>query len=133
MTTAKAVKDYVDTEIAALDFATEAYVDAKAKAVYTGATRIISASGANLILIPIGVAGTVSRLDVASTSQNLSSVTLTTSSSAAMASVTPTAGAIVSDTTIENATVTAGTFLRLTITESSLGDTFVAWSITVDL
>lgn len=138
LATAKAVKDYVDSVTgggggAGEGYATEAYVDARAKVVYSGGTNIISASGANLILIPIGVNGTVSRFDVTSTSFNLSSVTLKTSSSTDMASVTPTAGAIVSDTSISNATVTAGTYLRLTITESGLGNTYVAWSIVVDL
>ena len=123
---AKAVKDYVDTEIATLDFATEAYVEGKARYVLQVEVDVeASTMGTNYIAIP--VAGTVVRFDVLSTwagSPQSLTVNLKTSAFVVMASVSTaaqTAPSIASDTTIASSTVAAGAYLILDTSVPSVG------------
>jgi len=135
MTTAKAVKDYVDTEIAALYFATESYVDAKAKYVLHQTVIGAEASVANNYVV-IPVAGTVVRVDVQSTNSGAVSydAELLTSSQVSMATMSiPVGFSIGSDTTISNATVTAGQYLICRLPASAPTSDVAYFYITVQM
>jgi len=130
--TAKAVKDFVDAEIGALDFASEGYVDLRAKVVVTGTLPIESGANTATILVPIGVTGTLTRVDLTAIGAGVG-FTLKTSSNATIASGSVSDGSVTSETTLTNTSLTVGSFLRLDLTESNDGNIVFSYSLTVEL
>lgn len=123
--TEKAVKTYVD----ALDFASETYVDNKARVVYTGVLDLADNAGAT-IWVPIGVNGTVTRFD-ATGNGFTRFVTLRTASNVQMASLSVGGGtALDSETSITSPSVTTGSYVIVVVSSSS-GAVTLAYTITV--
>lgn len=123
--TEKAVKTYVD----ALDFASETYVDNKARVVYTGVLDLALDAGAT-IWVPIGVNGTVTRFD-ATGNGFTRFVTLRTASNVQMASLSVGGGtALDSETSITSPSVTTGSYV-IVLVSSSGGPVTIAYTITV--
>jgi len=125
--TQQSVKAYVDTQVAAVD------------SVYTMTHEIADLSTSETVYVPVPVSGTVTRVDVcqqAAINTADATVTLVTSADAAMASLViaesgSAAGVIDTDTSISNAAVTAGSYLKLSTNGNSTGSAKALVTITV--
>lgn len=135
--TGLAATTYVDSAVSGL--ASEAYVDARVFTVVTAVIDDISTS--QTIWVPMPVAGTVTRFDTvlqgAITAAD-ANVDLKTAADAAMGSVVVSqsgsaAGSIDSDASISNATVTAGSALKVSTDGGSTGAVALLVSITVQI
>ena len=137
MTTALAVKTYADSVVTG--YALESYVDARAFVVLTHVIDDIST--ATTVYVPVSVAGTVTRVDTVlggTISGADAAIALTTSTDQGMANITVAnagsgAGDLDSDTSINNATVTAGSYLKLSTDGASTGTVPLTVAITVDI
>lgn len=130
--TEKAVKTYVD----ALDFATEAYVDARSF-VQVCVPLNVGASAGTFAPIPIGVTGTITRIDCGCWIPSTDSTTVTVKT-AANGSIysnafSATTFAVDTDTSPGNASVTAGDVLKLEATATSIYDGVITATLTIDI
>ena len=127
ISSSESVKAYVDTEVAAVD------------SYYTLTHEIADLSSAETVYVPVPVSGTVTRVDVcqqAAINTADATVTLVTSADAAMASLViaasgSAAGVIDTDTSISNAAVTAGSYLKLATDGNSTGSAKALVTITI--
>lgn len=130
--TEKAVKTYVD----ALDFATEAYVDARSRIQVTASVPVTS-GGAAVCPVPIGVSGTIVRVDLGCwiPSTDTTTVTLKTAANSTISSNTfsATTFAVDSDTSPANASVAAGDLLKFEATATSIYAGVVTVGIVIDI
>lgn len=134
LTTAKAIDDHLTA-----NYATQAYADARAFVVSNFV--IDDVSTAETMYIPVGVTGVVSRVDTVlggTISGADAGISLTTSSDQGMANITIAnagsgAGDVDSDATINNSSVTAGSYLKLSTDGASTGAVKVYVAITIDI
>ena len=135
LATQQSVKAYVDNA----SYATEAYADARGFYVISAVIEDVSTAGTTYV--PMSMAGVVTRVDTVlggTIATADAGVSLTTSSDQGMANLTIAfsgsgAGDVDSDTSINNDTVSAGTYLKLTTDGASTNAVPLYVSILVDI
>jgi hypothetical protein len=129
------MKAYVDNA----SYATEAYADARGFYVISAVIEDVSTAGTTYV--PMSMAGVMTRVDTVlggTIATSDAGVSLTTSSDQGMANLTIAfsgsgAGDVDSDTSINNDTVSAGTYLKLTTDGASTNAVPLYVSILVDI
>lgn len=132
LATQQSIKAYVD----GIDFATQSYVDARSLVQVTASTYFAGAA-AFAMNIPVGVTGTITRVDAAIYLFGSDSVTVALKTAAdqaisshAFSSVT---NAIDSQTSPTNTSVAPGDMLKVTSAGSSTNNGTIVLTITVDI